>query len=163
MAGVTPWWPITAAGDSPPALPHSLTSSCGLGSLPQQEVSTCRLPHFFLFPLFLCSSHPPDRDASRAGGHPALPFRFARGGCKWQRVGSADGRASLQGSLCAVRPDPGSDFLILYPGLYSFSSSISTPTGDNSVSLVRTEELLQSQWLKFHVRAVSDRVENEAP
>lgn len=74
-------------------LPRSFTSPRGLGSLPQQEASICHLPYFFLFFLFLFSSHPPDTDAGRAGGGPALPFHFAKGGCKWRWVGSADGRA----------------------------------------------------------------------
>lgn len=74
------------------SLPCSFTSPCGLGSLPQQEVSTCHLPHSFLFFLFLLSSHPPDGDASRAGRDPALLFHFAKGGYKWQWVSSADGR-----------------------------------------------------------------------
>lgn len=82
-----------SSGTHQAALPRSFTSPCGLGSLPQQEGSTCRLSHFFPFSLFLFSSHPPDKDASRAGGDPALPFHFAKGGCKWRRVGSADGRA----------------------------------------------------------------------
>lgn len=81
-----------SAGTHQAALPCSFTSPCSLGSLPQQEVSTCHLPHSFLFFLFLLSSHPPDGDASRAGGDPALPFCFPKGGYKWQRVSSADGR-----------------------------------------------------------------------
>lgn len=56
------------------ALPCSFTSPRGLGSLPQQEVSTCHLPHFFLFLLFLFSSHPPDRDASRVGRRASTAF-----------------------------------------------------------------------------------------
>lgn len=82
-----------SSGTCQAALPRSFTSQCGLGSLPQREASTCRLSHFFLFLLFLFSSHPPNKGVSRAGGDPALPFHFARGGRKWRRVGSADGRA----------------------------------------------------------------------
>lgn len=65
------------------SLPRSSASRGGPGASPQGAACTCRLPHFCRLLLCLLSSHPPGTDASRAGGHPAPPFRFARGSCKW--------------------------------------------------------------------------------
>lgn len=136
-----------------PCPPHS-PAPMALAPCPSKKRvrATSRISSFFHFSC-VAPTHLTEMPAGLAGTQRCLftlPEEAASGsGWALQMAEPAP-----QGCLCAVRPHPGSDFLILCPGIYSFSSNISTHP---CVSfLVRTEEILQSQWLKFHSRAMSD-------
>lgn len=107
---VTPWWPISAAGDSP-AL--KALAPC----LSKKRVRAASLiSSFFLFPVQLPGTWQRCQQGWRAPS-------AARGGCEWQRVGSAAGTvcsaagtARSAGMPLGSQARSGADFLIPYPG-----------------------------------------------